>query len=385
VQSVPFVDLAAQHALIRDEIDEAVRVVLDSSWFVLGRQLEAFEEEFAAYCGVEHCVGVGSGTDALVLALRACGVGPGDEVITPSHTFFAGPLAIVSAGAVPVFVDIDEATYTIDAELAANAVGPRTRAIVPVHLYGRCADLGALTALAEERGLRLIEDAAQAHGVDFDGRAAGTVGDLGCFSFYPSKNLGACGDAGAVVTRDGDLAARLRLLRNYGQTRKYQHDSLGSNSRLDELQAAILRAKLPHLEAWNDARRRAAEAYAAVLDPAVCPPGPVADRTHVFHLYAIRTAGRDELQRYLAQHAVETQIHYPIPVHLQPAFRDVPHVLSDLRVTERVAADVLSLPMFPTISDAQIRYVADRVRAGLAETAAPSKPATSTLSHPRRV
>ena len=239
----------------------------------------------------------------------------------------------MSVGAVPVFVDINEATYTIDADRAANAVGPRTRAIVPVHLYGRCADLGSLAALAEERGLRLIEDAAQAHGAEFDGRAAGTVGDLGCFSFYPSKNLGACGDAGAVVTRNRDLAARLRLLRNYGQTRKYQHDSLGSNSRLDELQAAVLRVKLPHLEAWNEARRRAAEAYAAALDPAMCRPATVSDRTHVFHLYAIRTARRNELQRYLTEHSVETQIHYPIPVHLQPAFRDIPHVRTDLRVT----------------------------------------------------
>ncbi len=364
-QVVPFVDLAGQHDPIREQLDYAVRCVLDSSQFILGRQLEAFEEEFASYCGVEYCVGVGSGTDALVLALRACGVVPGDEVITPSHTFVAGPLAIASVRAVPVFVDVDEVTCTIDIDRVREAITTRTRAIMPVHLYGRYADVCGLATLAEERGLWLIEDASQAHGARVDGRAAGSVGHLGCFSFYPSKNLGACGDGGAIVTRDTKLAARLRLLRNYGQTRKYQHETLGLNSRLDELQAAILRVKLPHLDAWNDARQRAARTYAALLDPAVRPPAPSAPHDHVFHLYTVRSESRDALQRFLAERGVETGIHYPVPTHRQPAFRDVPHIARDLRVTDRLAGEALSLPMFPTISREQISYVADQVRTGV--------------------
>ena len=369
VHGVPFVDLAADHARIRDALDEAVHGVLDSGRFVLGPELADFEQEFAAYCGVEHCVGVGSGTDALVLALRACGIGPGDEVITPSFTFFAGPFAVAAVGAVPVFVDVEEATGTLDIDLASEAITARTHAIMPVHLYGRCADLRRLEALAADRGLWLIEDAAQAHGARSNGRAAGSVGQLGCFSFYPSKNLGACGDGGAVVTNDAKLAARLRLLRNYGQSRRYHHELLAPNSRLDELQAAILRRKLAHLDAWNAARRRAADAYAELLGPVVTPLGPDPTHEHVFHLYVVRATRRNALQQSLTQHGVETGIHYPVPVHRQLAFRDIPHIVHDLRVTDRLAEEVLSLPMFPTISREQIGYVADRVRAGLAQPA----------------
>ncbi len=370
VHGVPFVDLAAEHARIREALDEAVHGVLDSGRFVLGRELAGFEQEFAAYCGVEHCIGVGSGTDALVLALRACGVGPGDEVITPSFTFFAGPFAVAAVGAVPVFVDVEEATGALDIDLAGKAITARTRAIMPVHLYGRCADLSRLGALAADRGLWLIEDAAQAHGARSNGRAAGSVGQLGCFSFYPSKNLGACGDGGAVVTNDAKLAARLRLLRNYGQSRKYHHVLLAPNSRLDELQAAILRRKLAHLDAWNAARRRAAAAYGALLDPAVIPLGPGPAPEHVFHLYVVRTSRRDALAQFLAEQGVEIGIHYPVPVHRQPAFREIRHVAHALGVTDQLAGEVLSLPMFPTISPDQIRYVAEHVRAGLAQPAA---------------
>lgn len=365
VRTVPFVDLGAEHDRIRDELDDAVRTVLDSGQFVLGPELAAFEQEFAAYCGVAHCVGVGSGTDALILALRACDVGPGDEVITPSFTFMAGPLAIAAVGAVPVFVDVEEDTGTLDVNLVEEAVTARTRAIVPVHLYGRCADLSRLAALATERDLLLIEDAAQAHGARSSGRAVGAVGHLGCFSFYPSKNLGAWGDGGAVVTNDPNLAQRLRLLRNYGQTQKYRHEVLGTNSRLDELQAAILRKKLPHLEAWNKARRSAAKGYAALLDPRIPLPFPDDEAEHVFHLYVVRAGRRDALRRFLAERGVQTGIHYPVPVHRQPAFLDVPQVAGELPVTDQLAREVLSLPMFPAITTEQLRYVADCVRAGL--------------------
>ncbi len=364
---VPFVDLRSQHDAIREELDAALGSVLDSGRFILGRELEGFEQQFASYCGVEHCVGVGSGTDALILALRACGIGPGDEVITPSFTFFAGPFAIAAVGAVPVFVDVEEVTGTVDVDQVNDAITPRTRAIMPVHLYGRCANVGRLAALAADRGLRLIEDAAQAHGARSGGRVAGSVGHLGCFSFYPSKNLGGCGDGGAVVTNDADLATRLRLLRNYGQTERYRHETLGSNTRLDELQAAILRRKLPHLDAWNDARRRAARDYAALLDPNLHPPTQAARHDTVFHLYVVRAGRRDALRQFLAEHGVETGIHYPVPVHRQPAFREVPHVSRELGVTNRLASEVLSLPMFPTISAEQIRRVVESVHAGLSQ------------------
>ncbi len=366
-QPVPLVDLVAQHDGIRRALGDAVRAVIDSGRFVLGRELVAFEQEFASYCGVEHCVGVGSGTDALILALRACGIAPGDEVITPSFTFIAGPFAIAAVGAVPVFVDVEEVTGTLDVDLVREAITPRTRAIVPVHLYGRCANLDRLAALATERGVLLIEDASQAHGARAHGRIAGSVGHVGCFSFYPSKNLGACGDAGAVVTDDAGIAARLRLLRNYGQSQKYRHEILGSNSRLDELQAAILRRKLTHLKSWNEARRRAATVYAALLDPMVRPPAPDDAHEHVFHLYVVHAPRRDELRQLLAEQGIETGIHYPLPVHRQPAFQALPHVAGELPVTDRLAREVLSLPMFPTISGEQIRYVADRVSTGVAQ------------------
>jgi dTDP-4-amino-4,6-dideoxygalactose transaminase len=362
---VPFVDLRAQHEPIREGLAEAVQAVLASGRFVLGDQVARFEEEFASYCGVEHCVGVGSGSDALVLALRACGVGPGDEVITPSFTFIAAPFAVAEVGATPVFVDVDADTGLLDAQLAREAITPKTRAIIPVHLYGCCAGLDDLQTLSAEHGVWLIEDAAQAHGARSNARLAGAVGHVGCFSFYPSKNLGAFGDGGAVVTNDDKLAAGLRLLRNYGEARKYHHQLRGSNSRLDELQAALLRVKLPHLDDWNQARRAAADLYAGLLDRELCPPSSREQSDHVFHLYVVRSQRRDALRRYLADHDIETGIHYPVPVHRQPAFADIPHVVRELPVTDRLASEVLSLPMYPTISREQIVYVADHIKAGL--------------------
>jgi dTDP-4-amino-4,6-dideoxygalactose transaminase len=364
-QTVPFMDLAAEQRQLREALDDAVRTVLDSGRFVLGPELARFEDEFASYCGVAHCVGVASGTDALMIALRALRVAPGDEVITPSFTFFAAPLAIASVGAIPVFVDVEEDSGLLDADRVRDAITPRTRAIIPVHLYGRCADLRPLQALASERGLWLIEDAAQAHGAQSNGRRAGSVGHVGCFSFYPSKNLGAYGDGGAVVTSDPRLAEQMRLLRNYGQRTKYHHEILGLNSRLDELQAAILRRKLPYLDEWNRARRTAAAMYSSLLDPSLTPAPADAEGEHVFHLYVVRAPRRDALRRFLSERGVETSIHYPVPVHRQPAFSEVPAVIGELPVTERLAREVLSLPMFPTISRDQVGYVADCLGAGL--------------------
>jgi dTDP-4-amino-4,6-dideoxygalactose transaminase len=351
------VDLQAQHTLLAPELDDALHRVLKRSWFILGAELEAFEVEFAAYCGVKYCIGVASGTDALQLALLACGIGQGDEVITVAHTFVASALAIAATGATPVFVDINPQTYTLDPEQLAGAISARTRAILPVHLYGHCADMDAIVAFAAQRNLYVIEDAAQAHGASYKGRKAGSMGQLGCFSFYPTKNLGACGDAGAVVTNSPDLAEWLRRLRNYGESSRYHHESMGYNSRLDELQAAILRVKLPHLEAWNESRRQAAAGYVSRLEERFSPPKVKPGYVHNYHLFVIQSDERDGLREHLRAHKIETLMHYPIPCHLQPAFRHIEHRCGDLSVTERVAQRVLSLPMFPTLTTEQMEYV----------------------------
>jgi dTDP-4-amino-4,6-dideoxygalactose transaminase len=355
--TVPFVDLKAQHDLLEQELNEAIQRVMTRSWFILGAELEAFEAEFAIYCGVKHCVGVGSGTEALHLALRACGVGPGHEVITASHSFIATALAITWTGATPVFVDIDSENYTVDPAEIAHAITPKTRAILPVHLYGQCADMDPILAVAGEHNLYVVEDAAQAHGSFYKGKKAGTMGHLGCFSFYPAKNLGACGDAGAVVTSDSQLDKKLRMLRNYGQSSKYHHETMGFNSRLDELQAAILRTKLPHLDAWNESRRNAGECYLSTLEKRFSPPKTKVGCVPNYHLFVIQSDDRESLQQYLRGHAIETLMHYPVPIHRQTAFRDLPHRDCDLFVTERIAQRVLSLPMFPTISGEQLAHV----------------------------
>jgi dTDP-4-amino-4,6-dideoxygalactose transaminase len=381
--TVPFLDLSAQHDLLAQELNEAIQRVMTRSWFILGAELEAFEAEFALYCGVKHCVGVGSGTEALHLALRACGVGPGDEVITVSHSFIATVLAIAWTGATPVFVDIDSESYTIDPAQITHAITPKTRAILPVHLYGQCADMDPILAVAAEHDLYVVEDAAQAHGAFYKGKKAGSMGHLGCFSFYPAKNLGACGDAGAIVTSDPQLDGKLRLLRNYGQSSKYHHNSMGFNSRLDELQAAILLTKLPHLDAWNASRRTAGEYYRTKLENRFSPPKTKPGSVPNYHLFVIQSDDRNGLQQHLRRHAIETMIHYPVPIHRQAAVRDLLDRDCGLPITEYLAQRVLSLPMFPTISDEQLEYVAACVNffgKPAAEQAGPW-PATGLAKH----
>lgn len=351
---VPFLELKSQYAAIKPAIDAAIARVLERAWFIMGAELEAFEAAFAAACGARFCVGVGNGTEALHLALRALDVGPGDEVITVAHTFIATALAISWTGARPVFVEVDPATYTIDVEQVAAVITPRTKAILPVHLYGQPADLGPLIELAQSRGLQVLEDCAQAHGARYGGRVVGTFGEIGSFSFYPGKNLGAYGDGGALVTDDAALAERLRLLRNYGQTGKYHHVTQGYNSRLDELQAAVLSVKLGYLDAWNARRRALAARYDALLaDHELILPQRARDRDHVYHLYVVRSRQRDALQRHLASQGIGTLIHYPTPVHLQPAYAELGLARGSLPFSEQLADEVLSLPLYPEMSEAQ--------------------------------
>lgn len=362
---IPFVDLTAQYAGIAGEIDEAMGRVLRTSDFILGRDVECFEKEFARYCECEYGIGVDSGTSALELALRAYGVGPGDEAIVPANTFIATALAVSCTGATPVLVDIDPATYTLDVTRLEDSITSRTRAIIPVHLYGQPADMDPILDIAARRGLVVIEDACQAHGARYKGRRVGSLGHAAAFSFYPSKNLGACGDGGIVVTNDMDAAKSLQLLRNYGQTKKYHHQLCGYNRRLDSLQAAVLRIKLKYLDAWNDARRDRAEAYGRLLGDLVHAPAPAPYAEPVWHLYVIETNGtdRDGLQAHLGEHGISTGIHYPIPIHLQPAYRGLGYRSGSLPVTERVAGSILSLPMYPELPLSGVEQVADAVRA----------------------
>ncbi len=362
--NVPFVDLQAQYASIRGHIQVAISDVLDTSWFVLGRRVESFEKKFAAYCGGGQAIGVGSGTEALHLALLACDVGAGDEVISVANTFVATALAIDYVGATPVFVDVDPVTYLIDVPKIEARITARTKAILPVHLFGQPADLDATQVLAKRHGLHVIEDACQAHGAEDKGKRVGAVGDIGCFSFYPAKNLGAYGDGGLVLTRKPALAERVRLLRNYGQTRKYFHRIRGFNSRLDELQAAVLEAKLPYLDGWNDARRGIAARYdAGICTPHVTLPGVRGDVRHVYHVYVIRTPYRAELREWLSARGINTQIHYPVPIHRQEAYQDLALPAGTLPVTEQLCDEILSLPMYPELADAQIDWVIESVNA----------------------
>jgi dTDP-4-amino-4,6-dideoxygalactose transaminase len=355
---IPFLDLKAQHDALRGELDATVLRVLHSSQFVLGSEVESFEACFAEYCGTRYAVALNSGTSALHLALLAAGIGPGDEVITTPMTFVATVAAILYVGATPVFVDIDPATWSIDVEGIPAALTARTRAIMPVHLHGLMVDMAPLLALAEERGLAVIEDAAQAHGAEYGGRRAGSLGQSGCFSFYPGKNLGACGEGGALVTDDPQLAATVRILRDWGQTAKYQHQLKGYNYRMDGLQGAVLGVKLTHLEAWTAARRRNAAIYDRLLQPLGLPrPPQAAGRRHVYHVYAVLVPERDAVRAALQQAGVATGVHYPIPVHLQPAYADLGYRAGDFAVAERVAGQTLSLPMFPELSEAQIGEV----------------------------
>ncbi len=365
---IPVADLQRQHAAIEPELAAAAQRVIKSGWFILGPEVHAFEEEFAAWLGVAQCVGAASGTDAIALALRALDIGPGDEVITVSHTAVATVAAIVNAGATPVLVDIDAVTYTMDPAACARAITPRTRAIVPVHLYGHPADMPALDALARQHGLVIVEDCAQAHGAACHGRRAGTWGICGAFSFYPTKNLGALGDGGAVVTNDAALAERLRLLRQYGWRERYISAQHGMNTRLDELQAALLRVKLPQLDRWNAARHAHAAHYAQRLR-GVQVPHTRPDCTHAHHLYVVRTPRRDELAAYLKLHDIGTAVHYPAPVHRQPAYCSL--ALHPMPVTDAVCGDILSLPMFPELRDDDVENVCRAVAAFADNAGAP--------------
>jgi dTDP-4-amino-4,6-dideoxygalactose transaminase len=351
---VPLVDLAAQYAAIRPEVDQAIRAVLDATDFIMGPAVKQFEGDFATYCGAAHCVGVASGTAALELVLRAVGVGPGHEVITVAHTFIATAEAISAVGARPVFVDIDPCTYNMDPSGLAAAITPATRAIMPVHIYGQPADMDGVRAIAAAHKLAVIEDAAQAHGATWNGVAAGGLGDAACFSFYPGKNLGAYGDAGAVVTNDAAIAEKVRLLRNHGRRSKYLHEVKGYGERLDTLQAAVLAAKLPHLPAWTAARRRLAARYDQLLaDLPVERPVVAAAAEPVWHLYVLRCGQRDALLEHLNRNGIGAGVHYPVPLHLQPAYADLGYQPGALPVTETVATTCLSLPIYPEMTDLQ--------------------------------
>ena len=358
--TIPLADLKAQHQSLGPELQAAIDRVFATSDFVLGDEVARFEAEFADYCGVGETIACANGTDALELALGAIGVGAGDEVITVANTFAATAEAIVRCGALPRFVDVDPQTLLMDVSLLEAAITPRTRAIIPVHLYGSCVDVAAVMAVAARHGIAVIEDAAQAQGASTRGKRAGATALAGCFSFYPGKNLGACGDAGAVVTSSPDVAARVRQARDHGRTReKYKHDVVGRNSRMDGLQGAILRVKLRHLTVWNARRREIAQTYRALLrgvDLSIVAV-PVAS-VPVYHQFVIRTAERDQLRQALAGHGIQTGIHYPIPLHQQPAFAPyLPPGGIELPVTEAAAASILSLPMFPELSDRDARAV----------------------------
>lgn len=356
---IPLVDLKAQYAAIRSEIRTAVDDVLDGARFIQGPAVAEFERKFAAFCGAGFAVGVGSGTDALTLALRALGVGAGDEVVTAANTFAATAEAVVAVGARPVFVDVDARHFNMTAEGLDAAVTPRTRAAVPVHLYGQPAPMAEIMDVARRRSIKVVEDAAQAHGSECGGRRVGSWGDAAAFSFYPAKNLGAFGDAGAVVTGDEEIAGAVRMLRDHGRTGKYRHERVGVNSRLDALQAAVLDVKLGHLEEWNRARRAVAAAYDAALDaaPGLTLPVETPGARHVYHLYVVRTRRRDELRRYAAENGVGVGIHYPVPLHLQPAFRHLGYGPGRFPVAERLADSILSIPLYPEMQDAQVAQV----------------------------
>jgi dTDP-4-amino-4,6-dideoxygalactose transaminase len=361
--NIPFGDLRLQYRTLQAEVDEAVRSVLERGWFVLGKSVAEFERAFAAFCGVQFAVGVGNGTDALQLALMACGIGRGDEVITAPNSAAFTALAISSTGATPAFVDVDPGTYNVDPQKLLAAITPRTRAIMPVHLFGQPAAMEPILSLAKSHGLWVIEDAAQAHGAVYQGQHVGAIGDIGCFSFYPSKNLGAYGDGGLVTTNNQDLADKLVMLRNGGQKTRYDHRLLGINSRLDEIQAAILSAKLPYLDRWNDRRRHIAALYTAILgDTDLVLPEEAAGGRHVYHLYVIRTPQREDLQKHLAAQGIECAVHYPTPIHRQEAYHWLGLGPGSFPVAESLAPDLLSLPIYPELTDTKVRQVANAIR-----------------------
>jgi dTDP-4-amino-4,6-dideoxygalactose transaminase len=361
--TVPFLDLKAQYQTIKDEVRPAIDRVLENCAFVLGDEVAAFEREFAAYCGVAHAVAVNSGTSALHLALLAAKIRPGDEVVSVPFTFVATTAAICYAGARPVLVDIDPSSFTMDVQRLEDAITPRTKAILPVHLYGQAADMDPILDVARRHKLVVIEDAAQAHGATYKSRPVGSLGDMACFSFYPGKNLGAYGEGGIVTTNNADYARTITMLRDWGQDRKYHHLLPGYNYRLEGIQGAVLRVKLRHLETWTESRRARAARYDSLLvSDGIRTPRAAPDRRHVYHVYAIRVAERDQFQRALHQKGIQTGIHYPIPVHLQPAYADLGYKEGEFPHAEQAANEVLSLPMYPELTAEQQGQVAQALR-----------------------
>jgi dTDP-4-amino-4,6-dideoxygalactose transaminase len=361
---VPLVDLKAQHRTIAAEVDEAMRRVIADTDFILGKEVELFEQEFAAYCEAKYAVGLDSGISALELALRAYGIGQGDEVVTVSHTFIATVSSISFTGATSVFVDVDPVTYNLEPAQLEAAITPRTKAILPVHLYGQPAEMDGILAVARKYDLIVIEDACQAHGARYKGRRVGALGHAGCFSFYPGKNLGAYGDGGMLVTNDAEIAEKVRMLRNYGQREKYHHVFLAYNRRLDTLQAAVLRVKLRRLDEWNTMRQRAAQLYNEFLqdqEGIITLPRVADDRSHVYHLYVIQHPQRDALLASLREEGISAGLHYPLPVHLQPCYEHLAVPRGSLPITESLASRVLSLPMFPEISVDQVQHICHQV------------------------
>jgi dTDP-4-amino-4,6-dideoxygalactose transaminase len=361
--TVPLLDLKAQYADIKQDMDAAIHRVLDSARFIGGPEVSGLEEEIARYSQCAHAIACASGTDALLLALRALGVGPGDEVVTTAYSFFASAGVIVNAGATPVFVDIDPSTYNIDPHRLEAAITPSTKAVIPVHLYGQCCDLSAVKAVCEKKKVWLIEDAAQAIGAEWEGKRAGSVGDLGCFSFFPSKNLGAAGDGGMVTAQDAALADRVRLLREHGSRPKYYHALVGTNSRLDAIQAAILRVKLKHLDRWSEGRARNATLYDQLFEGSrVGRPYRDPRARHIYNQYVIRVPNRDQVRERLGERGIGTEVYYPVPLHLQKCFANLGHQVGDMPHSEAAAHETLALPIYPELTEEQIRYVAANVR-----------------------
>ncbi len=355
---IPFLELKRQYHSIKGEVDSAIAGTFEKGNFILGEKVEAFEKAFAGYCNAKHCISVGSGTDALNISMMVLGIKSGDEVVMPSHTFVATAFAALNAGAKPVFADIDEKTYNISVSGIKKAVKSKTKAILPVHLYGQYCDMAQIMELASKNNLKVIEDCSQSHGAEYNGKRK-LFGNVACYSFYPTKNLGCYGDGGAVVTNDDEVADKLRLLRNYGQSKKYEHITFGYNTRLDEIQAAVLLVKLKHLDSWNEKRRKLASLYNELLGDSVITPSEAGYARHVYYIYAVRSKRRDALQAHLEKKGVKTLIHYPIPVHKQKVFGSCNS--QRLEVTERVASEILSLPMFPELTEAEVKEVAAAV------------------------
>ncbi len=368
-RTVPLLDLKAQHRTIRDEVLAALTRVIDSQHFVLGEEVSALENEIAAYCRVKHAIGCASGSDALLLALMALDIGPGDKVLTTPYTFFATVSAICRVGATPVFADIEPDTFNLDAAKAAAVLAnhPEIRAIIPVHLFGACADMDALSSLAASRGIFLIEDAAQSIGSEYKGRRAGSIGDIGCLSFFPSKNLGGFGDGGMLTTNDDVLAEKLKILRVHGARKKYYHEWVGVNSRLDAIQAAVLRVKLPHLDAWTEGRRRNADIYRGIIReldvPVSVPVEKAYQNRHIYNQFAIVGPRRNELQAYLKAQGIGTEVYYPVPMHLQKCFSHLGYHAGDFPVSERLANESLALPVYPELAPEDIEYTCRTLKA----------------------